>query len=122
LVTGVDPRQLQFEFALWMREMIQELIRREFGVGLSLSAVGRLLGRLGLSPQRPLWRAWQADPEAVEKLEERGLPSDPRPGQEGGRDGLLRRRGRHPVGLSRRHHLGPGRTNPDREGHRRPAA
>jgi transposase len=75
LVTGVDPRQLQFEFALWTREMIQELIRREFGVGLSLSAVGRLLGRLGLSPQRPLWRAWQADPEAVEKWKKEDFPA-----------------------------------------------
>lgn len=75
LVTGVDPRQLQFEFALWTREMIQELIRREFGVGLSLSAVGRLLGRLGLSPQRPLWRAWQADPEAVERWKKEDFPA-----------------------------------------------
>ncbi len=67
LITGADPRQLQFEFALWTGEMIAELIRREFGVRLSLSGVGRLLRRLGLSPQRPLWRAWQADPEAVER-------------------------------------------------------
>ena len=66
LVVGSDPRQLRFEFALWTREMIAELIKREFGVVMSLSAVGRLLRRLGLSPQRPLWRAYQADPQAVE--------------------------------------------------------
>jgi len=29
LVMGSDPRQLEFEFALWTREMIRELIRRE---------------------------------------------------------------------------------------------
>jgi transposase len=75
LVTGVDPRQLQFEFALWTREMIGELIRREFGVTLSLSAVGRLLHRLGLSAQRPLWRAWQADPEAVQKWKTEQFPA-----------------------------------------------
>src|SRR6266536_2672165 len=74
LITGADPRQLRFEFALWTREMIQELIRREFGVSLSSSAVGRLLRRLGLSPQRPLWRAWQADPEAVEKRKTEDFP------------------------------------------------
>ncbi|MPY81344.1 MAG: IS630 family transposase [Actinophytocola sp.] len=75
LITGVDPRQLQFDFALWTREMIAELIRREFEVRLSLSAVGRLLRRLGLSPQRPLWRAWQADPEAVEKWKTEDFPA-----------------------------------------------
>ena len=65
LVAGSDPRQLEFEFALWTRDMIRELIRREFGVVLSAVSVGRLLKTLGLSPQRPLYRAWQADPEAV---------------------------------------------------------
>ncbi|MDP2950348.1 MAG: IS630 family transposase [Chloroflexota bacterium] len=48
------------------------MIRREFGVRLSTVSVGRLLRKLGLSPQRPLWRAYQQDPEAVEqwKIEE----------------------------------------------------
>jgi len=45
--------------------MIRELIRREFGVGLSAVSVGRMLKGLGLSAQRPLWRAWQADPAKV---------------------------------------------------------
>lgn len=66
LILGADPRQLRFEFALWTREMIALLIEREFGVVLSLSSVGRLLRSIGLSPQRPLWRAYQADPEAVQ--------------------------------------------------------
>jgi transposase len=29
LIVGNDPRQLAFEFALWTREMVRELIRRE---------------------------------------------------------------------------------------------
>lgn len=66
VVVGDDPRQLQLDFALWTRDLVRVFIRREFGVKLSASAVGRLLHRLGLSPQRPLWRAWQADPEKVE--------------------------------------------------------
>ena len=32
LIAGRDPRQMQFEFALWTREMVREVIRREFGV------------------------------------------------------------------------------------------
>jgi transposase len=65
LVVGNDPRQLRFTFALWTRAMIRELIRREFGVRLSEVSVGRLLRKLGLSPQRPLSRAYQQNPEAV---------------------------------------------------------
>jgi transposase len=75
LVTGADPRQLQFEFTLWTRELVRELIRREFGVTLSAISVGRLLRTLGLSPQRPLWRAWQADPEAVARWRNEEFPA-----------------------------------------------
>jgi Winged helix-turn helix/DDE superfamily endonuclease len=45
--------------------MVRELIGREFGVRLSEPSVGRLLGTLGLSPQRPLDRAYQQNPQAV---------------------------------------------------------
>lgn len=65
LIVGRDPRQLQFEFALWTREMVRELIRREFGVAYTARGVGNLLRRMGLSPQRPLTRAWQQDSDAV---------------------------------------------------------
>jgi len=53
LIVGQDPRQLSFAFALWTREMVREVIRREFGVALSAVSVGRLLRTMGLSPQRP---------------------------------------------------------------------
>lgn len=74
-VTGKDPRQLAFDFALWTRDMVGELIRREFGVTMSSSAVGRLLHRLGLSAQRPLWRAWQADEAKVEAWKQTEYPA-----------------------------------------------
>ena len=75
LVVGNDPRQLQFEFALWTRDMVRELIRREFDVRLSPVSVGRLLRKLGFSPQRPLWRAWQQNPEAVARWKAEELPA-----------------------------------------------
>src|SRR5580693_2679689 len=75
LIAGQDPRQLQFEFALWTREMIREVIRREFKVALSVVSVGRLLRKLGLSPQRPLHRAYQQDPEAVQRWKREVYPA-----------------------------------------------
>jgi transposase len=74
MIVGADPRQYEFAFALWTRDLVRELIRREFKVALSAVSVGRLLRALGLSPQRPLWRAWQADPEAVARWKDEQFP------------------------------------------------
>jgi transposase len=75
LIVGTDPRQMQFEFALWTREMVRAVIRREFGVALSVVSVGRLLRKPGLSPQRPLHRAYQQNPEAVERWKREEYPA-----------------------------------------------
>lgn len=75
LMVGRDPRQLQFDFALWTREMARQLIRREFGVHLSVASVGRLLRTLGMSPQRPLRRAYQQDPEKVARWKNEDYPA-----------------------------------------------
>ena len=56
-VTQNNPLQLKFEFALWTRAMVHELIQRRYGVTLSLGSVGRLLQSMGLTPQRPVRRA-----------------------------------------------------------------
>jgi transposase len=74
LIVGTDPRQLGFKFALWTRAMVGDLIRREFDVGLSVASVGRLLRTLGLSPQRPLYRALEQDPEAVARWKTKTYP------------------------------------------------
>jgi transposase len=75
LIVGNDPRQLSFAFALWTREMVRELIHRECNIRLSVVSVGRLLRKLGLSPQRPVWRAYQQNPEAVEQWKREEYPA-----------------------------------------------
>jgi transposase len=75
LIVGRDPRQMSFEFALWTREMVRQVIRREFSVALSAVSVGRLLRTMGLSPQRPLHRAYQQNPETVARWKEQEFPT-----------------------------------------------
>lgn len=58
-VTDKNPLQLKFSFALWTSKMIGEVIERRYGIRLSKASVCRLLGQLGLTPQRPVWRAYQ---------------------------------------------------------------
>ncbi len=67
IITTKNPLQLKFPYALWTRSMVREVIRDKFGVRLSDVSVGRLLNKLGLSPQKPLRRAYQQDQEAVER-------------------------------------------------------
>ncbi|NPT55341.1 IS630 family transposase [Paraburkholderia elongata] len=62
-VTTKTPMQMEFESALWSRDIVRELICRHFGIRVSKSSVVRLLSKLGLSAQRPLARAYQRDPE-----------------------------------------------------------
>jgi transposase len=74
-VVGTSPLQHRFEFALWTRAMIQTLIQKQFGLRLSVSSVGRLLAQLGLSCQRPLFRAYEQNPLLVKQWRERDYPA-----------------------------------------------
>lgn len=65
-VTQKDPRQFQFPFALWTRHIIRALLKEKFAITLSLPSIGRLLAQLGLTCQRPLFRAYQQNPSLVE--------------------------------------------------------
>jgi transposase len=74
IIRQKNPMQLKFEYALWTLAMIRQLILKQFDVRLSEVSVGRLMRRLGFSPQRPLYRAWQQNPELVERWRETEYP------------------------------------------------
>jgi transposase len=74
LIVGNNPRQLSFGLALWTRDMVRELIRQRFKASLSRVTVGRILKKLGMSPQRPLYRAYQQNPEKVKEWKEQVYP------------------------------------------------
>ena len=74
-VADKNPQQLNFPFALWTAAMVQSLIAERFGIKLSHSSVCRLLNQLGLTAQRPLWRAYQQDPKAVQQWLDKDYPA-----------------------------------------------
>src|SRR6266581_3399648 len=53
----LNPRQLEFDFGLWTRRLVRELIRTRFGIDYSEQNIGRILKMLGFSPQRPVYQA-----------------------------------------------------------------
>jgi transposase len=59
------PEQLKLPFYLWTRDAVAELIEKRFGLRLSRWTVGRYLSRWGFSPQKPIRRAFEQDPEKV---------------------------------------------------------
>ena len=74
-VNGKNPHQYGFDFGLWTRQVVRELIAQRFEVTLSLTSVGALLARVGLTPQKPLQRAYQRDCEAVQRWVSQTYPS-----------------------------------------------
>jgi len=74
-VVGASPLQFRFEFALWTRQIIQVLIREERGLKLSLSSIGRLLAQLGITCQRPVFRATEQNPALVRTWLQQDYPA-----------------------------------------------
>lgn len=59
------PDQLLLPFALWTRDAVRELLARRFGITLAVTTVGRYLKSWGLTPQKPVRRAYEKNDRAV---------------------------------------------------------
>lgn len=88
-VNGKRPDQYGFDFGLWTRQIVQELLLARFEVSLSLASIGALLARLGLTAQKPLQRAYQRDPEAVARWKNETFPAIAAQAQESGAEILF---------------------------------
>lgn len=59
------PDELHIDSALWTRSAVQNLIACKCGVKMPLRTVGEYLKRWGYTPQKPLKRAYEQDPQAL---------------------------------------------------------
>lgn len=66
-VVDRHPEQLNLPFYLWTREAVAQLIESRFGIRLSVWTVGRYLARWGFTPQKPVRRAFEKNPEEVRR-------------------------------------------------------
>jgi transposase len=74
LVAGKNPDQLQLPGFLWTRALVRELIFQRFEVDVGEDTVGRYLRAWGMSPQKPMRRAYEQSDEAVRRWLEIDYP------------------------------------------------
>ena len=75
LIVGRNPNQFQLDFALWNRRAVMELIKTLFDIDMPIRTVGEYLLRWGYTPQRPIKRALEQNPETVERWLKETYPS-----------------------------------------------
>ena len=75
LIAEKTPDQLKLPYALWTRKSVQEVIEQRTGLLLPIRTVGEYLKRWGMTPQKPLKKAYEQRPEAVEKWLKDEYPS-----------------------------------------------
>lgn len=73
-ILSKTPDQLSFPFMLWTRDAVAELIYDRFKIRLSKWTVGRLLKKWEMSPQKPIKRAYEQQPEVVQEWLDKEYP------------------------------------------------
>jgi transposase len=75
LVAGKNPDQLKLPGFLWTRALVRDLILQRLGVDVGEDTVGRYLRAWGMSPQKPMRRAYEQSDEAVRRWLEVEYPA-----------------------------------------------
>lgn len=75
VITTGCPDQVKLPFVLWTREAVQQLLCKRYDLRVSVWTVGRYLRRWGLTPQKPVRRAYEQNPEAVRRWLDEEYPA-----------------------------------------------
>lgn len=67
LIADKTPDQLKMSYALWTRAAVAELIEIRWGIRLQVRTVGKYLARWGFTPQKPMKKAYEQSPAAVQQ-------------------------------------------------------
>jgi len=68
------PEHFGFRGEVWTRKRVRKLIKEEFDVEYDVSQVGRILGRIGWSRQKPDHRSDKRDEKEIEEWKEEEWP------------------------------------------------
>ena len=68
------PEHFGFRGEVWTRKRVRNVIKEEFGIEYDVSQVGRILGRIGWSRQKPDHRSDRRDEKEIEEWKEEEWP------------------------------------------------
>jgi transposase len=75
LIADRTPDQLKMPYALWTRTAVAQLIEQRFGIVVAVRTMGLYLKRWGFTPQKPLKKAYEQSPAAVERWLQQDFPA-----------------------------------------------
>jgi transposase len=74
LIADKAPDQLKMPYALWSHAAVAELIKQRFGLKLKVHTMGMYLQRWGLTPQKPMRKAYEHLAAALKKWLDEDYP------------------------------------------------
>jgi len=84
MLVDKTPDHLKLPFALWTRKAVQEAIAQHYDVKLPIRTVGEYLHRWGFTPQKPVKKSYEQQPERVKKWLDEEYPGIARKAREEG--------------------------------------
>ncbi len=84
MLVDKTPDQLKLPFALWTRKAVQEAVAQHYDVKLPIRTVGEYLHRWGFTPQKPVKKSYEQQPERVKKWLDEEYPGIARKAREEG--------------------------------------
>ena len=74
LLVEKNPQQMKLPFALWSRKAIQAVIYQMWIKRIAIRTIGDYMKRWGFTPQKPIKRAYEKNPEVVKVWLEETYP------------------------------------------------
>ena len=75
IIQDKTPDQLKMPFALWTRGAVVDLIKAKYDIDIPIRTMGHYLKRWGFTPQKPIKKAYEQNPKAVEAWLEEEYPT-----------------------------------------------
>ena len=67
IICDKNPEQYKLKFALWNRQAVMDLIEQKYSIKLPIRTAGEYLKRWGFTPQKPIRKAYEQQPEKVKQ-------------------------------------------------------